>query len=144
MDPLDLKRQAEKALDTTPDPEEAAAKLREILKQLAQGLTPFPRFMSSWDVRGVEADPEPPPRKDLGCIIVTPEGELAEFTFSFSPPSPWGDIDRQDRAKGGLGLTAKDYVPYAYAGICALVHLYELKAKGVDISNYDYRLEGKK
>ncbi|MBI3953589.1 MAG: hypothetical protein HY330_03665 [Chloroflexi bacterium] len=144
MDPAALKRQAEEALSGTQDPEAVAAKLGDILKQLARGLDPFPRFMGSWEVFGVEAEVDPAPRNDLGCVIVTQEGELAEFTFSFSPPSPWGDLDRQDRAKGGLGLTGKDYIPYAYAGICALVELYELKRRGVDISIYDPRIRRKK
>jgi len=140
IDTAALKRQAEEALNKNQDPEATAATLGIILKQLAQGLEPFPRFMGSWDVFGVEAEVERAPRKDLGCIIVKPDGELAEFSFSFSPPSPSGDQERSDRAKDSLGLTAQDYIPYAYAGICTLVELYELKRLGVDITNYDHRL----
>ncbi|MEE9247426.1 MAG: hypothetical protein V3U79_01860, partial [Dehalococcoidia bacterium] len=56
--------------------EETAARLREILRQAAARLDPFPSFYGSMTLRAVEAEPPEGQGSDRGCVVVCPDGEL--------------------------------------------------------------------
>ena len=66
---------------------DAAARLRELLAELAHNLRPFPALLNMASVQAVELEPPFAPTADHGCVVVPPEGEICEMDLSGIPGS---------------------------------------------------------
>ena len=97
---------------------DAAARLRELLAELAHNLRPFPAFLNMASVQAVEL--EPPlfaPTADHGCVVVLPEGEICEMDLSVMPGIQGiMDIDQVERFTE-LELPDEEYIVYASTAI---------------------------
>ena len=58
---------------------ETARQLGEILAELAGRLRPFPAFLGMVSVQAVELEPPMTPTRDLGCVVVDPEGRICQL-----------------------------------------------------------------
>ena len=108
--------------------EKAAAGLHNILVALAAELDPFPFFLDSVQVQGVEAQPGGKQKAERGCIVVCRDGELYEFTMQIRGGTPFFDFDREDSVQPAE-LTPEEYIPYAYRAIQELSRLIAEQGK---------------
>lgn len=107
---------------------EAAARLRELLAELAQKLQPFPAFLNMASVQAVELEPSFAPTADHGCVVVLPEGEICEMDLSVMPGIQGiMDIDQVERFTE-LELPDEEYIVYAATAIRLLSQ--ELRRRG--------------
>lgn len=83
---------------TTPDdadfdPADAAANiladaignLENLLGELCKRLDPFPAFLGMATIQAVELEPALLPSSDHGCVVVTPDGSIAELDVTAIP-----------------------------------------------------------
>ena len=77
---------------TTVDPQpidavlnDAVIQLETIVVNLCRQLDPFPSFLGMATIQAIELDPVPAPTRELGCVVVTPDGELAELDVAAIP-----------------------------------------------------------
>ena len=107
---------------------EAAARLRELLAELAQKLQPFPAFLNMASVQAVELEPSFAPTADHGCVVVLPKGEICEMHLSVMPGIQGiMDIDQVERFTE-LELPDEEYIVYAATAIRLLSQ--ELRRRG--------------
>ena len=96
---------------------DAAARLRELLAELAQSLRPFPAFLNMDSLQAVELEPPFAPTADHGCVVVLPEGEICEMDLSVMPGIQGiMDIDQVERFTE-LELPDEEYIVYASTAI---------------------------
>ncbi|HIB13061.1 MAG: hypothetical protein MK128_01990 [Dehalococcoidia bacterium] len=96
---------------------DAAARLRELLAELAHNLRPFPAFLNMASVQAVELEPPFAPTADHGCVVVLPEGEICEMDLSVMPGIQGiMDIDQVERFTE-LELPDEEYIVYASTAI---------------------------
>ncbi|MBI2846345.1 MAG: hypothetical protein HYX82_00530 [Chloroflexi bacterium] len=125
VQPSAIEARANVILDRT------ALEMRELLREMAKELIPFPFFSGSL-VQAVEVEPAPAVRSDLGCVVVCPDGELYELILRFQteggPFSSGLDVSKDEELRK-LDLPPLEYIPYAYGAICELARLLEAKSK---------------
>jgi hypothetical protein len=56
-----------------------------VVSELCRELQPFPAFLGMTTIQAVELDPIPAPLPDLGCVVITPDGEIAELDVAAIP-----------------------------------------------------------
>jgi len=96
---------------------EAAQRLEEALTQLAQRLRPFPSFLGMTSVQAVEGEPPMAPARDLGCIVVDPEGQLWRFDVTaISGIAGIADSDQVEEFQPP-DLAPLEYIVYASAAV---------------------------
>ena len=105
----------------TPEPrvllEQTAARLREVLTELASRLRPFPAFMNMVSLQAIELDPLPGASADLGCVVVLPGGEICELDLKLQPGIEGiRDVDTVEDLTE-LELAVEDYISYASSAI---------------------------
>ncbi len=109
--------------------EDAAARLRTVLTELARRLQPFPGFLGMVSVQALELDPPFRPAEDRGCVVVTPTGEICELDLKVLPGADTErNVDHVEYFRE-LDLPADEYIVYATAGIKILGE--ELRRRGV-------------
>ena len=109
--------------------EEAAARLREVLAELASRLRPFPAFLNMTSLQAVELDPPLRPTVDRGCVVVLPDGEICRLDLSVMPGIQGiMDIDQVEEFRE-LELPSEEYIVYAVTAIRVLSE--ELARRGV-------------
>ncbi len=64
---------------------QASAGLETIVADLCGRLQPFPAFLGMTTIQAIELDPTPAPLSDLGCVVVTPDGVIAELDVTAIP-----------------------------------------------------------
>ena len=64
---------------------QASAGLEAIVADLCGRLQPFPAFLGMTTIQAIELDPDPAPLHDLGCVVVTPDGVIAELDVTAIP-----------------------------------------------------------
>ena len=64
---------------------QANAGLENIVVELCRQLQPFPAFLGMTTIQAIELDPIPAPLLDLGCVVVTPDGTIAELDVTAIP-----------------------------------------------------------
>jgi hypothetical protein len=107
---------------------DAAARLKELLAELAQSLRPFPAFLNMDSLQAVELEPPFAPTADHGCVVVLPEGEICEMDLSMMPGIQGiMDIDQVERFTE-LELPDDEYIVYAATAIRLLSQ--ELRRRG--------------
>ena len=108
--------------------QDAAARLRELLAELAKRLRPFPAFLNMASVQAVELEPSFAPPADRGCVVVLPGGEICEMALSVMPGIQGiMDIDQVEQFTE-LELPSEEYIVYAATAIRLLSQ--ELRRRG--------------
>jgi len=120
-DPLGLQREADAIL------EGAAAELRRLLREAAQALSPFPPFPGALFTEAIEVEADVAARRDLGCVVVGPDGELYELIIGLEMPGLFSyDLASLRREElRPLNLPPKDYIPFAYDAIAKIARLLQ-------------------
>ena len=107
---------------------EAARRLETVLVELAGQLRPFPSFLGMTSVQAVEVEPSLAPARDLGCVVVDPEGQLCRFDITaISGIAGIAESDQVEEFQP-LDLTPLEYIAYASAAIQNLAQ--ELARRG--------------
>ena len=101
--------------------ENTAAALESMLVNLCGRLNPFPAFMGMSTIQAVELEPALNPRADRGCVVVTPDGMIAELDVT-AIPGVVGvlEVDQVEEFKPLDDLSAEEYLIYLIAAIKAL------------------------
>ena len=107
---------------------ETAQRLEAVLSELARRLRPFPSFLGMTSVQAMEVEPALAPARDLGCVVVDPEGQLCRFEIAAI--SGIAGITESDQVEEfqALDLAPVEYVVYAGAAIQILAE--ELRRRG--------------
>ena len=109
--------------------ERASSGLDTLLQELAAALDPFPLFLGMGSIQAVEVEPAGLVSRDVGCVLVRPDGELYEMVLRMVPgPVDVGGVDQVDELKK-LDLSPGDYVVYAYAAVRELARILEKQAR---------------
>lgn len=66
----------------------AADRVEALLREAALELRPFPPFPGAFFTIGVEVEPDGVQDRNIGCVIVTEEGDLRELQISFDDEGP--------------------------------------------------------
>ena len=92
-----------------------------MLVNLCGRLNPFPAFMGMSTIQAVELEPALNPRADRGCVVVTPDGMIAELDVT-AIPGVVGvlEVDQVEEFKPLDDLSAEEYLIYLIAAIKAL------------------------
>ena len=64
---------------------QASAGLENIVAELCRRLQPFPPFLGMASIQAIELDPTPALQLDLGCVVITPDGVIAELDVTAIP-----------------------------------------------------------
>ena len=120
-DPLSYKDEADAAL------ERAADRLRRVLQEAVARLDPFPPFPGAFFSYGIEIEAPGAESRDLGCVVLAPDGELYELRMGQDVPALELEMAdpvalRQEELKP-LDLHPRDYVIYAYHALSKVVEL---------------------
>ena len=99
---------------------ESAQRLQEELVLLASRLKPFPAFLGMTPIQAIELEPVLLPNPDRGCVVVTPDGQIAELDVA-SIPGVVGisDVEQVEQFQP-LDLPLAEYIVYARAAVAAL------------------------
>ena len=107
---------------------EAAQRLETLLAELAGRLRPFPSFLGMTSVQAVEVESPLATERDLGCVVVDPEGRLCRFDITaISGIAGIAESDQVEEFQP-LDLSSLEYVAYASAAIQILAE--ELRRRG--------------
>ncbi len=64
---------------------DAAVQMESLVVRLCRLLDPFPAFLDMATIQAIELDPIPMPNPDLGCVVLTPDGAIAELDVTAIP-----------------------------------------------------------
>ena len=64
---------------------DAAVQMESLVVRLCRLLDPFPAFLDMATIQAIELDPIPTPNPDLGCVVLTPDGAIAELDVTAIP-----------------------------------------------------------
>lgn len=99
---------------------DATARLETILADLCQRLQPFPSFLGMATIQAVELEPALTPTRDLGCLVVTPDGEIAQLDIAAIPGIVGVlEVDQVEQFQPA-DLTPEERLIYLLAAICQL------------------------
>ncbi len=100
---------------------ETANRLEAVLADLCGRLNPFPAFIGMTTIQAVELEPALVPKIDRGCVVVTPDGMIAELDVT-AIPGVVGvlEVDQVEEFKPLPDLSAEEYVIYLAAAVRAL------------------------
>lgn len=97
--------------------DKAAGELKKLLADLAGRIDPFPNFTGSESIKAIEVEPAGILAKELGCVVVCPDGELYELNLtSIQGPLGLSDVDQVEELRP-LDLPPVLYLPYAHAAV---------------------------
>ena len=101
--------------------DETASKLEGMLGELCGRLRPFPSFLGMSTIQAVELEPALRPQADRGCVVVTPDGMIAELDVT-AIPGVVGvlEVDQVEEFKPLENLSAEEYLIYLVAAVRAL------------------------
>ncbi len=100
--------------------DKAAGELKKLLADLAGRIDPFPNFTGSQSIKAIEIEPSAVTAKDLGCVVVCPDGELYELNLtSIQGPLGLSHLDQVEELVP-LDLPPVLYVAYAHAAVKSL------------------------
>ena len=95
----------------------AAGELKKLLADLAGRIDPFPNFTGSESIKAIEVEPAGIVARELGCVVVCPDGGLYELNLtSIQGPLGLSDVDQVEELLP-LDLQPVLYVPYAHAAV---------------------------
>lgn len=107
---------------------DAGQRLKGLLEGLAKSIRPFPSFLGMITVQAVELEPDLAPGRDLGCVVVSPEGEICRLDIAeIAGIAGLTETDRVEEFQP-LDLSALEYLSFAKAAIEVLTD--ELQRRG--------------
>jgi len=116
---------------------QAVNQIEALLKEAAGQLRPFPPFPGAFFTFAVEVEPDGVQDRNVGCVVVSEEGDLKELQISldgedpgFGSPDP---ISMRDEQLVDLELSAFDRFLFAYRGLQTITEL--LAKAGNDAQN---------
>lgn len=116
---------------------QAVNQIEALLKEAAGQLRPFPPFPGAFFTFAVEVEPDGVQGRDVGCVVVSEEGDLKELQISldgedptFGSPDP---ISMRDEQLVDLELSTFDRFLFAYRGLQTITEL--LGQAGTDAQN---------
>jgi hypothetical protein len=117
--PLVRKAQADLLLDR------AALQLRELLREAARELRPFPAFPGAFFTNAIECEPDGAASPERGCVVVCDDGELYELQIGVDQEALADGLSdpvalRDERRQKLDDLHPRDYIVYAYNGLLAI------------------------
>ncbi len=100
---------------------ETAGRLEDMLADLCRRLDPFPSFLGMTTIQAVELEPALKPKADRGCVVVTPDGLIAELDVT-AIPGVVGvlEVDQVEEFKPLEDVSAEEYLMYLIAAVKAL------------------------
>ncbi len=109
---------------------ETCGRLEAMVADLCGRLTPFPAFMGMTTIQAVELEPALNPKTDRGCVVVTPDGMIAELDVT-AIPGVVGvlEVDQVEEFKPLDDLSAEEYLIYLVAAVRALSE--EARRRGI-------------
>ena len=103
---------------------DAGGRLNELVRELAANLKPFPAFMGMASLQAIELEPSLLPDRDLGCVVVTPEGRICQLNLrELAGPAGLVEGDQVEEFEE-LQLTDAEFLICAGAAIMALGQEY--------------------
>ena len=100
---------------------ETASALETILVDLCGKLKPFPAFLGMATIQAVELEPAMQPSADRGCVVVTPDGMIAELDVSAIPGIVGVlEVDQVEVFKPLDDLSPEEYLVYLITAIRVL------------------------
>ena len=116
---------------------QAVNQIEALLKEAAGQLRPFPPFPGAFFTFAVEVEPDGVQDRNVGCVVVSEEGDLKELQISldgedpaFGSPDP---ISMRDEQLVDLELSTFDRFLFAYRGLQTITEL--LAQAGTDAQN---------
>jgi hypothetical protein len=107
--------------------EQAARQFRELLRELAAGIDPFPAFPGSYFSYGIEVEPPAGTSEARGCVVLGEDGGLYELQVGLDTDRVTADDPAETRSEVRLpldDLSPAEYVAYAHnAVLAALAHV---------------------
>lgn len=107
---------------------ETAAALSQTLAELAAQLRPFPAFLGMVSLQAIEVEPTLTPIRDLGCLVVTPEGRICQLDLQAMPGIAGITETEPVEEFREPELSDAEYILYAAAAIQLLAA--ELRRRG--------------
>ena len=114
----------------------AAEQVEALLREAALELRPFPPFPGAFFTMGVEVEPDGVRDRNIGCVIVTEEGDLRELQLSFDDEGPAAflgandPVSMRDETLAELeNLSAQDRLTLLMNGLDAVNELLEHQAE---------------
>ncbi len=108
---------------------EFVRRLEEMLTELCGRLEPFPSFWGMATIQAVELEPALRPLQDRGCVVVTPEGAIAELDVTAIPGVAGVlEVDQVEEFKPLGDLSAEEYLIYMVAAVRTVSE--ELRRRG--------------
>lgn len=104
----------------------AASQLRDLLKQLAARIDPFPPFPGAVFAYGIEV--EPPSGSDLGCVILGNDGALYEMQLGLDETQTQVGTETapgRNEELVPLDLPPADFLAYAHRAVQAATDYLE-------------------
>ena len=100
---------------------ETCGRLEAMVAELCGRLVPFPAFMGMTTIQAVELEPALNPKTDRGCVVVTPDGMVAELDVT-AIPGVVGvlEVDQVEEFKPLEDLSPDEYLIYLAAAVRAL------------------------
>ena len=100
---------------------EMCGQLEAMVAELCGRLVPFPAFMGMTTIQAVELEPALNPKTDRGCVVVTPDGMIAELDVT-AIPGVVGvlEVDQVEEFKPLEDLSPEEYLIYLTAAVRAL------------------------
>ena len=108
--------------------EQAARQFRELLRELASGIDPFPAFPGSYFSYGIEVEPPARAGEGRGCVVLGEDGELYELQVGLDMDHVTADDPAATRSEVRLpldDLSAAEYVAYAHNAVLAALAYIE-------------------
>ena len=89
-----------------------------MVADLCGRLDPFPAFMGMTTIQAVELEPALNPRADRGCVVVTPDGMIAELDVT-AIPGVVGvlEVDQVEEFKPLEDVSAEEYLIYLVSAV---------------------------
>ena len=107
---------------------ETAARLGEVLVELAARLRPFPAFLGMVSVQAVELEPPITPPQDRGCVVVDQAGRICQLDIrEISGIAGFTETDQVEEFQE-LELDDTEFIIYATTAIRVLAE--ELRRRG--------------
>ena len=104
--------------------EAAAQQLRQLLKEAASLLDPFPPFPGSFFTLGIEVEGGMSESVERGCVVLASDGELYELAISIDAELGHSDpMAARDEKLRPLDLHPRDYIVYAYNALSRVTEL---------------------
>ena len=115
--------------------QEAAQRLEALLREAARQLEPFPPFPGAFFSYGVEVEPAGVANPNLGCVVVTPEGELKELVIGIDDQGLTGatagdPVAMREEHFEDLDLSPRERFLFAYEGLRVVTALLAAGADG--------------